>query len=95
MLLYVCKEKEQQPESEVEKMQIKLNNGLTLRIFEPRSFLSDNAFIYYSNSDYKIAIDEKSKSYNRYYVLLNNYIACGPTDWVEIEEFFNDCINYL
>ena len=71
-------------------MKIKLNNGLTLRIFEPKPFLSDNAFVYYSNSDYKIAIDEKSKSNNRYYVLLNNHIACGPTDWVEIEEFFND-----
>lgn len=71
-------------------MRIKLNTGVTVKTFEPRSFLSDNAFVYYSNSDFKIAIDEKSKSCKRYYVLLNNDILCGPTDWVEIEEFFND-----
>ena len=71
-------------------MKIKLNNGVTVKLFEPMSYLSDNAFTYYSNSDYKIAIDEIIESCNRYYILLNNDIVCGPTNWEDIEEFFSD-----
>ena len=71
-------------------MKTKLNNGVTVKLFEPVACLSDNAFTYYSNSDYRIAIDEKNDSYNNYYILLNNDIVCGPTDWVEVQEFFND-----
>ena len=61
MILYVCKEKEQQPEREVEKMKIKLNNGVTVELYEPIAYLSNNAFYAYNNSDYKIAIGEKKK----------------------------------
>ena len=86
MLLYICKEKEPQSEREVEKMKIKLNTGVTVKLFEPIAYLSNNAFTYYSNSDYKIAVDYK----NRYYILLNSDIICGPTNWEEIQEFFND-----
>ena len=89
MLVYVCKEKEQQPEREVEKMKTKLNNGVTVKLFEPSAYMSDNAFYAYSNSDYKIAIEEHNY-YNWYYIVLNNNVVCGPTDWVEVQEFFND-----
>ena len=71
-------------------MKIRLNTGVTVNLFDPFAFLSKNAYYMYSNSSYKIAIDEKNKSYNRYYVVLNNDIVCGPTNWVKIQEFFND-----
>ena len=54
--------------------------------------MSDNAFYDYSNSDYKIAIEDH-KYYNWYYIVLNNDIVCGPTNWEEIQEFFNDLYN--
>ena len=86
MILYVCKEKEQQPESEVEKMEIRLDTGVTVNLFDPFSFLSKKAYYMYRNSSYKIAKDEK----NKYYVVLNNDIVCGPTNLEEVQEFFND-----
>ena len=89
MLLYICKEKEQQPEREVEKMKIKLNTGVTVKLYEPIAYLSNNAFYAYSNSDYKIAIGEINRCCT-YYILLNSDVVCGPTDWVDIQEFFND-----
>ena len=70
-------------------MGIRLNAGVTVKLFEPSSFLSDNAFQAYSNSDYKIAIEEH-KYYNWYYILINDDIVCGPTNWEEIQEFFDD-----
>ena len=70
-------------------MILKLNTGVTVKLFEPSSFLSDNAFYAYSNSDYQIAIEDH-KQYNWYYIVLNNDIVCGPTNWEEIQEFFND-----
>ena len=70
-------------------MKIKLNNGVTGKLFEPISFLSDNAFQAYSDSDYKIAIEEH-KYYNWYYIVLNNNIVWGPTNWEEVQEFFDD-----
>lgn len=71
-------------------MNIKLNTGVTVKLFERTIYLSCNAFTAYSNFDYKIAIDEKNDSCNRYYILLDNDIVCGPTNWVDIEEFFSD-----
>ena len=70
-------------------MGIRLNTEVTVGLFEPRSCLSDNAFYAYSNSDYKIAIEDH-KFYNWYYIVLNNNIVCGPTNWEEIQEFFDD-----
>ena len=40
-------------------MKIKLNNGVTVKLYEPIAYLSNNAFYAYSNSDYKIAIGGK------------------------------------
>ena len=71
-------------------MKIKLNNGTTVKVYEPIVYLSNNALYAYSNSDYKIAIGEKKNGYYTYYIILNNDVVCGPTDWVEIEEFFED-----
>ena len=70
-------------------MRIRLNTEVTVKLFEPSSFLSDDAFYAYSNSDYKIAIEEH-KHYNLYYIVINSDVVCGPTDWVEIQEFFED-----
>ena len=42
-------------------MKIKLNNGVTVELYEPIAYLSNNAFYAYNNSDYKIAIGEKKK----------------------------------
>ena len=71
-------------------MKIKLNSGVTVKLYEPIAYFSDNALYAYSNSDYKIAIGEKRNGYYTYYVLLNNDVVCGPTDWVVIQEFFDD-----
>ena len=72
-------------------MKIKLNNGTTVKLYEPIAYLSNNAFYAYSNSDYKIAIGEKNENgYFTYYILLNSDVVCGPTDWVEVQEFFDD-----
>lgn len=75
-------------------MNIKLNNGVTVKLYNPFPYFSDNAFYAYSNSDYKVAIEEH-KLYNWYYIVLNNDIVCGPTNWVEIQEFFNDLYNLI
>lgn len=76
-------------------MRIKLNNGATVKLYEPIAYFNEKAFYSYSNTDYKIAIEEKNEYHNVYYVILNNDIVCGPTDWVEIEEFFNDLYKLL
>ena len=70
-------------------MKIKLNNGTTVKLYEPIAYFSNNTFYAYGNSDYKIAIEDH-KYYNWYYIVLNNDIVCGPTNWEEIEEFFDD-----
>lgn len=72
-------------------MKTKLNNGVTVKLFEPIAYMSNNAFYAYSNSDYKIAyrysdVDE----INKYYILLGNDVVCGPADWEEIQEFFDN-----
>ena len=81
------KKKEQQPEREVEKkMKIKLNNGVTVKLLEPISYLSENAFQAYSKSDCKIGIDEK----NSYYIFITQDAICGPINWEKVQEFFNE-----
>lgn len=55
---------------------MKLNNGVEVSLFEPSAYMSNNAFYVYSNSDYKIAIEEH-KYYNWYYIVLNNDVVCG------------------
>ena len=69
---------------------MKLNNGIEVSLFEPRAYMNDNASYAHSNSDYKVAIDDQNNSCNRYYIILNNNIVCGPTNWEEIQEFFDD-----
>lgn len=71
---------------------MKLNNGIEVSAFEPSAYMSDSAFHAYSNSDYKIAIKEH-EYYKWYYIVLNNDIVCGPTNWEEVQEFFNDLYN--
>ena len=70
-------------------MKIKLNTGVTVKLYEPIAYFSGNALYAYSNSDYKIAIGEKKNGYYTYYILLNNDVVCGPTDLVGIQEFFD------
>ena len=72
-------------------MKIKLNNGVTLKLFEPIAYMSNNAFYAYSNSDYKIAYRySDGDEINKYYILLGNDAVCGPTNWEEVQEFFDD-----
>ena len=66
---------------------MKLNNGVTVKLFEPILCMGRNAFHAYSNSDYKIWLDEKV---NDYYITINSDIVCGPTNWEEVHEFFNE-----
>ena len=70
-------------------MKTKLNNGVTVKLFEPISFLSDNAFQAYSNSSCKIGIDEKDEK-NDYYIFITQDAICGPINWEKVQEFFNE-----
>ena len=40
-------------------MKIKLNTGVTVKLYEPIAYFSGNALYAYSNSDYKIATGDK------------------------------------
>ena len=71
-------------------MKIKLNNGVLVKLYNPTAYMSNNAFYAYNNSDYKIAIGDIENGYYTYYILINNDVVCGPTDWVEVQEFFNE-----
>lgn len=66
---------------------MKLNNGATVKLLEPILCMGKKAFQVYSNSDYKIWLDEKA---NVYYITIDNDIVCGPTNWGEIHDFFED-----
>ena len=70
-------------------MKIKLNSGVTVKLFEPSHFLSDKAFQAYSNSTCKIGIDEKNEK-NDYYIFITNDAICGPINWEEVQEFFDE-----
>ena len=86
--LFVKKKNNNQKERK-KKIEIKLNTGVKVKLFEPSSFLSDNAFQAYSNSSCKIGIDEK----NDYYIFITQDAICGPINWEKVQEFFNELYN--
>ena len=72
-------------------MKTKLNNGVTVKLFEPIAYMSDKAFQAYSKSSCKIGIDEKKKDgMNDYYIFITQDAICGPINWEEVQEFFNE-----
>ena len=72
-------------------MQLKLNTGVKVKLFEPKSFLSDNAFQAYSNSSCKIGIDEK----NDYYIFITQDAIWGLINWERYRNFLMSYIIYI
>ena len=67
-------------------MEIRLNTGVTVKVFEPIAYMNDNAFKAYSKSSCKIGIDEK----NSYYIFITQDAICGPINWEDVQKFFNE-----